>query len=91
MRGLIVLDWIRDLITGSLRIEIQLKEGFIPCFRDSRDRNGMIVPGKELPQTQNFTVTLEFHCFLIFLQKLLLNAHQPELLSIFDKVMQRAE
>jgi hypothetical protein len=49
--------------------------------------NVMIFPEEELPYTQNFTVRLEFHCFLAFLRKPFWNSHQPVMFSIFDRVM----
>jgi hypothetical protein len=49
--------------------------------------NAMIFPGEELSYTENFMVTLEFHCFLAFLRKPFGNIHQPGLFSIFDRVM----
>jgi hypothetical protein len=42
----------------------------------------LIFSEEELPYTQNFTIMLEFHCFLAFLRKPFGNTHQPELLSI---------
>jgi hypothetical protein len=47
----------------------------------------MRVPRKELPHAENFTVTIEFHCFLVILRKLFEDSHHSALFSIFDRVM----